>query len=381
MGSGCKGNTPSKQACAQVFSTDCGIWQGPSVPILGICCGDTITEVETSIINKLLEVLDGTGIDLSTINLNNATYLKTLLGVKNKNLLNLVQLLVDSDTDLRQLIADLNAKINVTGPAFSFDLQCLVDECCPPTLTRDQVLQLVIDKLCQLDSIIKQLQDDAGGIGDTINNIMGDFLSSSINTCSTTGIKKTGSGKDTKITIVGMPPPESYIPYFGTLSYFDASGKGMDETPACGWFIANGLNGTVDMRGYTFAGITNGVGGGQLEARVDPALLNEPTLSTSMKDARGEALHKLTSPEMPSHSHTISATGTAEVPLKRWGTRPQGGDAEALATRGAPTGAGASDTVVQAPLNISATISNTGGNQPHNNIQPTKYGVWITRFD
>lgn len=372
MGSGCKGNTPSKQACAQVFSTDCGIWQGPSVPILGICCGDTITEVETSIITKLLTVLDGTGIDLSMVNLNNATYLKTLLGIKDKNLLNLVQLLVDSDTNLRQLIADLNAKINVTGPSFTFDLQCLVDECCPPTLTRDQILQLVIDKLCQLNTIVQQLQNNSGGIGDTINNIVGDFLSSAIDTCSTTGIKKVGTGKDTKITIVGMPPPESYIPYFGTLSYFDASGKGMEGTPACGWFIANGLNGTVDMRGYTFAGCTNGVGGSSLEARVDPVLQGQPSLATSNKDARGEAFHKLTLPESPSHTHSVNDPGHTHTVQGRAGQSDNADDRGVMESNG-------NQESTRSTTGI--TIGSVGGDQPHNNIQPTKYGVWITRFD
>lgn len=372
MGSGCSGNIPSKQACAQVFSTDCGIWQGPSVPILGICCGDTITEVETAIITKLLEVLDGTGIDLSMVNLNNALYLKTLLGAKDKNLLNLIQLLVDSDTNLRKLIDELNAKISVTGPAFTFDLKCLVDECCPPTLTRDEILQLAVNKICQIDTIVKELQDNSGGVGDTINNIVGDFIGSAINTCGETGIKKTGTGKDTKVTIVGIPPPESYIPYFGTLSYFDASGKGMDGTPACGWYIANGLNGTVDMRGYVFGGATSGVGGGALDPRVDPVLQGQPTLNTAMKDARGEAFHKLIAPEMPSHTHPLTDPGHSHTVTGRVGISDNADD------RGVMESNGNQQTSSD---KTGITIGSTGGDQPHNNIQPTKYGVWITRFD
>lgn len=374
MGSGCNNNVSSKAACVTVISSDCAIYSGDSVPLLGICCGDTVTEVEKAIIDKLLEVLQGTGITLESVTLENCTYLKTLFGNKSKTLVNLVQLLVDSDCTLRALIKKLEDQLLQTGSNFQFDLKCLDDSCCPSNVTRDQIMQMLIDKVCELETIINEIQSSTGGINTTINNVVGNFLNTAINTCSNTGIKKTGTGADTRILLVGMPPPESYIPYFGPLQYFDASGKGIDGTPACGWYIANGQNGTIDMRGYTFAGATEGVGSNPLDARVDPAILNQPTAAAGYKTKKGEVFNTLTVQQMPSHTHILTDPGhshtyTYPTPEKFSGNKFDSANRQNTETR----------TTSVATTGI--TIGNTGSNQPHNNVQPTVYGVWITRFD
>src|SRR5690554_4423974 len=141
MGSGCANTVSAKNSCAQLSSTDCTIYQGDSIPLLGICCGDTVTEVEKAIIDKLLTVLDGTGIVLSGVTLENAPFLKALLGIKDKTLLNMVQLLVDSDTNLRTLIANLQAQLTPTGDNFQFDLGYLTSNYCQDiTINRDEIL-------------------------------------------------------------------------------------------------------------------------------------------------------------------------------------------------------------------------------------------------
>lgn len=372
MGSGCNDNISKKYACTTVSSANCVIYEGDSIPLLGICCGDTVSEVEYIIIQKLLEILEGTGIVLESINLNNCTYLKNIFGNKEKSLLNLIQLLIDSDCTLRQLIQQLEDKISPTGDNFQFDLKCIENP--GTTLTRDNVIQLIIDKLCSFQEQIDAIEDITQNINVTVNNTMGDFLSQAIGTCSSTGIKKLGVGKDIKITLVGMPPPESYIPYFGPLEYFDASGKGMDGTPACGWYIGNGQNNTIDMRGYTFAGATQGIGTLPLEARVDPNILNQPSAATGYKDKKGEVFNTLSIQNIPSHTHSVLDNGhthTYSYPTSEKFSGNKFDSANRTNT----------ETRTTSLSYTGITIGMTGGNQPHNNVQPTAYGVWITRFD
>lgn len=52
-------------------------------------------------------------------------------------------------------------------------------------------------------------------------------------------------------------PKGSILPYFGTMANFDATGLGLVGTPSEGWAVCNGLNGTVDMRGFVPLGATN----------------------------------------------------------------------------------------------------------------------------
>lgn len=52
-------------------------------------------------------------------------------------------------------------------------------------------------------------------------------------------------------------PKGSILPYFGSMTNFDATGLGLAGTPSEGWAVCNGLNGTIDMRGLVPIGATN----------------------------------------------------------------------------------------------------------------------------
>ncbi len=94
----------NKETCSPV-SSNCVIWQGPDLPCLALCTGQTISEVVYEVGAELCKIKD------------------------NLNL-----------TDL--------------------DLKCLIDKClaCPePAKTLDIVLQLLIDKVCELEDIINTL--------------------------------------------------------------------------------------------------------------------------------------------------------------------------------------------------------------------------------
>lgn len=380
MGSGCNVNAPTKKNCTQVYSTDCAIWQGKSVPLLGICCGDTVTEVETAIIERLLTVLDGTGIDLSAVDLRNCVFLLDLIGNKDKNLFNLIQMLVDADCNLKKMIDDINKAIAPTGNNYVFDFLCFQT---PTGIKKtEDVVQFLIKSLCDLKKELDQLKSDTGGVTNNINTTVGNFLLTAINSAGGNGIRKEGTGKDVKITITGMPPPGTALPYTGSLNIFDNTGKGIAGTPGDGWYIYNGLNETPDYRGYTFMGATEAIPGGPLDPRVDPVLLNDAQAKHIYNEKKGEVKHKLTVSELPSFTPSISsATGTVSIPLYQKATRHQ--DSNSSVTMYGPDNSGGSivPTSLNGNVNLNISMNSIGGDLGHNNIPPVFVGVWIGRKD
>ena len=111
-----------------------------------------------------------------------------------------------------------------------------------------------------------------------------------------------------------------------------------------------------DYRGRVGAGKDNMGGTAANRVTSAGAGIDGSTLGTS----GGEQTHVLTTPEMPSHSHTVTDPGHSHTTLG--------------VPFGAPSGvsgalAAGSDTTGVSTTGI--TIANTGGGGAHNNVQPT----------
>lgn len=132
--------------------------------------------------------------------------------------------------------------------------------------------------------------------------------------------------------------------------------------PPKGWALANGqlLPINQNMPLFSLFGTTYG-GNGQttfalpdLRSRVATHMGNEMTLG----QRGGEEFHTLKSSEMPAHFHVVNASNAA-------------GD---IAIPGGKALAASPSLIYNQPGNATtlqpATISNTGGSQPHENRQP-----------
>lgn len=381
MGSGCANTVSSKSACVELTSADCVIYQGDSIPLLGICCGDTISEVEEALINKLLTVLDGTGIVLSGVTLENAAFLKNLLGGNDKTLLNMVQLLVDSDSNLRNLITGIQQQLVPTGDNFQYDLKCLASSCCQGgTVTTDEIIQMLIDKYCDIQTILNQITDTAGNITSTVSSTIGNYIAAHIKTQNGQGITVTGTGSTTTVTLTRTPPRTIAIPYWGPLSNFNSSGVGLVGTDAAGWHIMNGLDGFPNWTGYAFAQTNVGMAG-TLDARVNANALNLPDMVVPYGEKRGELYHTISMAELPAHNHTITDPGHTHPNVKmyhgpiNWGNK---NSSHVVSFDGGhATGVLEAPQQEQQSAKTGITINSTGSTQPHNNVPPTVYGVWI----
>lgn len=278
------------QNCGDITSDNCTIYTGPDIPLLGICTGDGLSVVEAKIIESLLSALDGTGITVSEVNLENCVWLKNKFIGKDKTLANLIQLLYDSQCTLKQMIDDLTP-----GPQ-SFDTACLDDLPDDPTIT--DVVQKALILLCSLKATVDQIPSTYVKISD-LTNLVIQIINTNSNSSGGTPVYKNR-----------MVPMVAYE-YYGPLSNFDNTGKGISTLGFDKVYLCNGANGTPDKRGRVAVGAVRNVPGGALDPEVDPANSQNAygNVNYALLDKFGENFHKLTSDENAAHSHGITDPG------------------------------------------------------------------------
>jgi hypothetical protein len=378
MGSGCNSFNGTSNPCAQIYSSDCVKYQGDPVPALGICTGDTITEVEETIINQLLSMLDGTGITLTQVTLDNCPYLLNLFTGKSKTISNLIQLLIDTNCTYKTLIDQLFVR---TQPStYQYDTMCL------PTITNpstETILQAVISELCSLETTVQNIVNNSGSTT-IIDNQINTALSSLITSNGNRGINKiVSSSGATSYNFTALCPPNTGMPYFGSLNLFDSSGKGLSGTSMEGWYLCNGNNGTIDMRGFVPVGSIQGVPGGALDPLVDPIANGDNSMNYSLGQSGGAARVKVTKNELPNYTITgIVSGGVVSIPMyKKWG-RFQDSNSRVYMYGPDTTGGDAVAINVSGNLTGSSVSMNLGGNSAGlENRMPYKAINWITRFD
>ena len=338
--------------CRETISDKCVKYTGPDIELLGICNGDTLSMIESAIIDKLLTALDGTGITLADVTFANSAWLGTIFGSKNKTLLNLIQLLVDADQTLK------NAIDSLTQSAASFNTSCLVD--LPANPTRDQILAETISVLCDVKLDVENFEDTYVKIDDLptlVNNIVNPSSSS------------VEQYYNRAIPYVAMP-------YHGMLANFDNTGKGHAGAGYSKIYICNGQNGTPDYRGRSPIGAVKNVPGPALDSVVSPTAPANASgdVNYIQNQKAGEAFHKLTVAEVPSHTHPVTDPGHKHsLPNDTVGG---GNSSNSLVdTPGSDEAQSFSVPTGTSQTNIS--IGSTGGNAYHNTTHPVMVAVFI----
>lgn len=374
MGSGCKQSSASKY-CADPVSSNCTLYEGDPIPLLGICTGDTITEVEKVIIDKLLEMTNGTGIVLSSVSVETCSYIKDRFLGKDKNISNLIQLLIDSECNLKTLIDQINAKLVPTGNNYIFDLKCVTAS--DPSKI-ESILQGTIDVLCSLKTSVDNLVANQNNT-DIINNNAGNLIKNAITGC--TGIKKNGSGSSVSIEFTGMVMPFTAHPFFGPISWFDGNGKGLPGTPACSYYLCNGKNGTPDMRGVVPVGAIQGIPGGPVNPIVDPT--GDASLNYAVGVIAGKNKITISKANLPNYNLTGNVSGgSVSIPLYTKWARFQDSTSRIYSYGPDTTGGGATtSSLFGSVAGGSVTIALGGNSQAISTVQPVMPCAWVMRFE
>jgi len=167
----CKNCSPAYERCPDVTTSNCVTYQGPAIPCLNLCTGDSITEVENTIALKVCELVGE--VDMSTIVIPEC--LTRAWGLKDKNIFNLIQFALDNECTIQEQIDVINSPSGKIGVNQQFQLDypngCCNGPCLPGvTLTIPAHLQKIIYCLCEIRSYI--------GIGesDLITNLTTSIL-------------------------------------------------------------------------------------------------------------------------------------------------------------------------------------------------------------
>lgn len=319
----------------------CVEYTGPNIACLDICTGDTLYQVEAAIAEKLCAAINGTGIDLSDVEVT-CEFLTDILGDDDQTLVNLMTMLITASCTLRELIQALDDQINAP---YSFNIECLTGS----PATRDEIIQALITKAC-VDS-------------DRIAAIEADYVKNSdlctlVQACISGG---GGGGGSTQFKLRMVP--YAPIPYIGPLSNFDNTGAGLAANNFEDIYLMNGLNGTQDWRGRSPIGAINNVPGGTLDSAVDPSLPANAGLNYNLNQKVGASSVTLSATQMPAHTHGVNDPGH-----RHQITGYVGGG---TATFSAGTG----NFWYQNPYTSSATtgisLQTAGNSQPHTNLQPS----------
>lgn len=326
--------------CDPIISDKCVNYTGPAVPVLGICTGDSLFEVETIIIDKLTELADGSGILLSDVTLD-CLFITTLLDGADKTVENLVQALIAAVCSNKTDITALQAVVNAP---FSISASCLD---LTGVTTRDQVLQAIATKLCSVST--------------TVDDIAADYVKASELCDLVAACSSSGTQEYTKM------PKYVALPYHGPLSVFDAAGKGISAAGYDKVYLCVGQTvGTFtlpDYRGRSPIGANTNTPGGALDVAVDPSLAQNAGYSVVPGTKQGTYTHTLSSAEGPAHTHALTDPGhTHNYITASVSSHPSGNNTNAVRDQ-------ISATTTSSTTGI--TINSSGGSQPHNNVHPT----------
>lgn len=362
--------------CAEIVSDKCVRYTGIDIPALNISNGDTLSHVEESLITFLQSALDGTGIKLDIEPSVICTLVETYLD--NPAIITALDLF----TALIKATCDLQTQIDAVGADVAtieanYDVDCLVGV--SANSGTHNILQAVITKLCDVDAALTALAIDVDTnyvkLSD-LNTLIQAYLDSST----------PSTQQYTKMV------PYTAVEYYGPLTNFDASGKGL---AALGWdkiYLCNGNNGTPDKRGRVAVGAIAGVPGGAMSPVVDPAVAGNPNYS--LNSVAGANNVTLTTAQIPSHSHStlvgvtphthfIYANTVSTSPGLIVNASDQVARSRALTSD--PLNYEAMSSATAATLGktssaqdtVSVTVQNQGGGQSHSNIQPVLATYYI----
>jgi microcystin-dependent protein len=352
--------------CAEIVSDKCVRYTGINVPVLGIETGDSLSYVEQALIEFLTSTLNGTGI----IPIVDPTIICEAVTAKlptcgDLTLNAYISALIEIACDIQDQVSAIDVELATLNANYTID-------CLEGVASNDgthDVLQAVINKLCALEIDITALALDLDTNYVKISELdvlIQAYLDS----------LPASSLQSSKMI------PYAAVEYYGSLSYFDATGAGLGDWDKI--YLCNGLNGTPDKRGRVPVGAIVAVPGGALNSIVNPAVAGNPNYAV------GDAIYgantvTLSASQIPAHTHaatvtdthyhflaTNESTGTTSVVDATNGVASQGtyGSNEEYALRPSadPITLGRSSTK-QGTIAVTNAV-NVGG-QSHSNIQPT----------
>lgn len=357
--------------CSETTSDKCVKYTGADVETLNLYNGDNLYTVLQELISKTLSFLDASGINVTI----DAEYCELVT-----NYLPSCKPICSPPTAQELFSALVAAACNLQGQVTTLDtaittLNADYNVSCLSGVTNSSdthaVVQAIINYLCTLGSSYTAFTANVAANYvkvEDFDSLVAAYLAS----------VPASTQQYTKMV------PYTVVEYYGSLSYFDVTGKGI---AGLGWdkvYLCNGNNGTPDKRGRVAVGAIVDVGGGTLSSAVDPVYSGNPNYA--LGDTTGANTVTLDATQIPAHTHSASVTDTGHTHLVAASTTTSTTplDATHAVSYAGSIGTNPAYELVNATsvanlglsstnstLGVSVSNSSTGGGLGHSNIQPT----------
>src|SRR5688572_25927284 len=209
-------------SCTDITTTNCISFQGVAVPELDVCLNDSLTYVMNIVLAKIKDFLKGKGIifDNADLTFADCEFLEDLLGIQEKNLINVLKTYKEAICELKESTDLYAANMAAFTNTALYTLGCLPpqDPCGEP-YTFKELIQAIITKLCALNT---QFEGLAESLLDAIEEGAGNFLiGGAITSCGGNGISTSGTGASAVVKFEALVPPFCPIIYTGSTAFFD----------------------------------------------------------------------------------------------------------------------------------------------------------------
>ncbi|SEW21516.1 hypothetical protein SAMN05428988_3219 [Chitinophaga sp. YR573] len=357
---GCDCNKTNYECNGVNVSSDCVIWRGDPIPLLGICTGDPLTFLEMQIIDKIAELLDKEDKTLEDFDVSTCPALSSKLLGKEPQIASLLQIIWTNQCSLGQAITQLQQKVDAEKPTpYPFQLVCIT----PPGggSSSDAILQGVLNKVCELQT---QLATVAPAVEEATKIMITEYLGQVLRGLGSRGIVKSGTGSNQSFLFNSFVPPYCPLPYYGPVTNFDATGKGLVGTAYEGWYFMSGLNGIPDLRGRTLVAAVKDIPGLALDSEIDPTKADNAGTNYIPGQKFGYSFVKLLATQMPVHNHGVVDPGHYHQSIYPTPEKFSGNKFDS---------ANQSNTTLKdtSIAKTGITIANSGGGQSHDNRQPS----------
>lgn len=279
--------------CVDITPDKCVRYTGANSVPLGIETGDTLLAVEQALIDKVVSFLDGTGINITIASGDYCALVTAYLPVgRVPNADELFTALVKAACNLQTQVTAIDATLTTLNADYT--VSCLTGV----TASSDThaIVQAVINKACSTAADLVALALDVSTnyvkLAD-LNTLIAAYL---------------GSLTPGAVQYKDRMVPFSVIEYYGAVSNFDSTGKGLSVYGFTDIYLCNGNNGTPDKRGRVGVGAINGVPGGTLAPSVNPSNPDNPNYT--ILDTGGANVVTLTTAQIPAHTHTATTVVT-----------------------------------------------------------------------
>lgn len=245
--------------------------------------------------------------------------------------------------------------------------------------TEAEIIQLLIYRVAELEKALAPISEVLinNSLDTTVKSYVGNALRTQVTTPIRQGLSSKGSGESTVLSIDSLVPPRTACWYWGDLSVFDSTGKGLASAGYAGWYQMNGLNNTMDLRGFVPIGATNLPG-----PTLDPiATGGDPAYSITMGQKIGTPKVGLSTDELPTHTHEVDDPGHTHG-SEEVGRIPVGSSSGTVQIYPLQTFTGSeSGPKIDTTKQTGVKLGSVGKNIAHENRQPCIGGCWITKLD